>query len=161
MTADDVIKDTINTLRERANALEALLGDSPQATLAHLGTNPDRVVFDPDTDAPAIPGDIDGNRDARDWCAVLLWSKLRALNVRHGRGATPEESRDIAVQSGYRDGRGWNAWTHGWAKDADGNRWIEDKKDDSGDYSEDGGWGMRHLNHFMDKVGYALPEDLR
>jgi hypothetical protein len=79
----------------------------------------------------------------------MLWAQLRAINVRQGRGATPEESVAIAKRAGYRDGRAWNQWG-GWRKDEQGNRWIE----------EHDKVGTGSLRHYYSAVGRALPRDL-
>lgn len=75
----------------------------------------------------------------------MLWARLRAINARQHRGATPEEPVEIAKSSGYRDRRAWNQWT-GWEKDGDGNRWVTTE-------------GMNNLRHYYVKVGYVLPAD--
>ena len=107
-------------------------------------TESDLPVFDPDADTPPLQPAVEGNRAERDWCGLMLWAQLRALNVREGRGATPQESVEMAKAAGYRDGRGWNNW-HGWHKDDQGNRWITD---------------VGNVRYYYSAVERALPADL-
>ena len=103
-------------------------------------------VFDPDVDEPTETPLVSGSRVQRDWCSVMLWSQLRAINVRQSRGATKEEVVEIAKSSGYSDGRGWNRWT-GW-EDLDDGRWVTTD-------------GMGHLAHYFGEIGRSLPDDLK
>lgn len=146
MTATDTVREAISNLRRQADALESLLLNDPEA-VSDISADGKSPVFDPDADEPPVKPDVAGNREQEDWCALMLWGRLRALNVRQARGATPEESREIAKAAGYKDGRGWNAWDLGWEKDSDGSR----------HFTED---GMRHLRHYYAKVGRSLPDDL-
>jgi len=146
MTATDIVRETINALRRQADVLEhLLLTDS--AAINAIDADGAAPVFDPETDEPPVKPDVAGTREQQDWCALVLWGRLRAIGARQGRGATPDESREIAKAAGYQDGRGWNAWDLGWSKDEDGNR----------HFTPD---GMIHLRHYYAKVGRALPEDL-
>jgi hypothetical protein len=139
VTVNTDIQEVINNIRAHVDRLEQLLaGDS--STTAEL------AVFDPERDTPPMTPTVEGNRSERDWCALMLWAQLRAINVRQGRGATPQESREIAKAAGYRDGRAWNQWG-GWKKDDHGNRWVVEP-------------GMRALRHYYSAVGRALPGDL-
>lgn len=134
----------INTLRTTLDQLEQLvLSAAPQSVIEESAP----PVFDPDTDQPPVTPTVDGNRTERDWVSLMLWAQLRAINVRQGRGATPEESVQIAKTAGYRDGRAWNQWT-GWIKDDEGGRWVTEDP------------GMAHMQHFYAAVGRAIPADL-
>lgn len=134
--------DALAAIRLKLDELEVLIRESGAAQ-----SHDDLPTFDPDTDTPPVTPLVDGSRLQRNWCSLVLWSRLRAVNVRQGRAATPEESVRIAKDAGYQDGRGWNAWTLGWEKDADGGRWM----------TED---GMIHLQHAADAVGYRIASDL-
>lgn len=103
------------------------------------------TVFDPEVDEPPVRPLVDGDRAQRDWCSVVLWGRLFAINVRQHRGATKEEVVAIAKAAGYTDGRGWNRWT-GW-EERDGGRWALR-----------GGFG--HLRHYYEAVSRTLPFDL-
>lgn len=142
----ETIRETVNAMRRQADELEALLGNGAEH-LDEFGKGRALPIFDPETDEPPVKPWVDGSRAQRDWCSIVLWGRLRALAVRQGRGATPEESREIAISAGYKDGRGWNAWSAGWEKDSDGNRIFTEA-------------GMGHLKHYYAQVGRALPEDL-
>jgi len=103
-------------------------------------------MFDPERDTPPVTPLVDGDRAQRDWCGLMLWGQLVALNVREGRGATQEESVAIAKRAGYRDGRAWNNWT-GWRKGEDGGRWAT-------------AVGLGHLRQYFETVDRAMLEDL-
>ena len=114
-----------------------------EVLIAHLGSA-NEPIFDP-TDRPPVHPSHDGDRIQRDWCALTLWARLFALNVRANRGATKEEAVQIAKDAGYADGRGWNRWT-GWNEREDG-RWVTTT-------------GIGHLKHYYRQVGRSLPSDL-
>ena len=144
MSRDQEVKGLINTLRTTLEQLERLvLSADAEVALER----PETPVFDPDTDQAPVTPTVDGNRTERDWVCLLLWAHLRSINVRQGRGATPEESVQIAKKAGYRDGRAWNQWT-GWHKDGNGDRWVTDDP------------GIAHLQHYYAAVGRAIPADL-
>ncbi len=140
MNVDRII-EILSDIRAETEEIELILNEARAADQASL------PVFDPGSDTPPVRPLVDGSRLQQDWCGLVLWASLRAINVREGRAATPEESVSIAKAAGYRDGRGWNAWTLGWEKDADGGRWI----------TED---GMIHLRNYYDAVGRRIPDDL-
>lgn len=144
MTHRQDLLDSAATLRTEAERLESIAAKISEG-LADDNARP--IIFDPEQDAAPVTPKVDGDRTQRDWCCIVLWSELLALNVRQERGASPDESRDIAKSAGYQDGRAWNQWT-GWRKDADGNRWI-----DAG--------GRAHLAEYLARVGRVLPEDLQ
>lgn len=148
MKSSSVIAAVVADLRRQADMLERLLDDGA----THALTEAARLeVFDPDVDDPPVRPDVDGTREERDWCALLLWGQLWALNVRARRGATTPESVAMAKRAGYRDGRAWNSWS-GWRKDDDGARWV--------DLSQDGQGGLGALRHYYSAVNRALPGDL-
>ena len=139
--SNDIIARILSSIRSQVDELERLLN-------ADGATNVDATmpVFDPDVDEPPVQPSVGGNRVERDWCALMLWGRLRCLNVREGRGATREDSVLIAKAAGYQDGRAWNKWT-GWVQDEDGARWMTDA-------------GMGHLRHYYAAVGRTIPSDL-
>lgn len=143
MTNRQDLLDSAAVLRTEAERLESIATRINDNQVE--GTS--LPAFDPGRDAPPVTPRVDGDRTQRDWCSIMLWSQLLAVNVRHDRGATPDESREIAKSSGYQDGRAWNQWT-GWTKDADGNRWIDET-------------GRGHLAQYLSRVGRSLPEDLQ
>lgn len=147
MDTRETIESAVRDLRRQADLLEQLL----DASVEELGEVSGLPIFDPDSDEPPVRADVDGTREERDWCGLLLWGQLWALNVRKGRGATHSESVAFAKRAGYKDGRAWNSWD-GWRKDADGMRWVN--------LSQPGGGGLGSLRHYYGAVGRALPADL-
>lgn len=131
-------REIIDTIRAQLHELEDALEPSSEPSQPP-------AVFDPDTDTPEVAPVVYGSRTQRDWCSVMFWAQLRALNVRQARGATHDESVEIAERAGYQDGRGWNRWT-GWDKDDEDNRWITDV-------------GMEHLRNYYQAVNRSLPSD--
>jgi|GEM_PF-7009447 len=147
MSAADTIRQTIAALRVEADNLERVLGADPDGVAA-FDSNGDLLIFDPDVDQPPVRPYIKGSEEQQNWCGLMLWAQLRSLNVRQGRGASPEESVGIAQTAGYQDGRGWNRWEFGWFKDENGDRWADED------------WGLRHLRNFYAAVRRAVPDDL-
>ncbi|MET4098564.1 hypothetical protein ABIB37_000801 [Agrococcus sp. UYP10] len=130
------IRSAIASIRAQLEVIEMQLGHEDLAALE---------VFDPTEDEPPVPLNLEGTRHQRDWCALLLWARLKALNVREGRGATKAESTEIAQLAGYTDARGWNRWS-GWVKDDENGRWVTSD-------------GEKHLRHYYSAVGRRLPDD--
>lgn len=115
-----------------------------EAVIEELHGSVSAPVFDPWQDPPVQPL-VDGDRTQRDWCALLLWGQLLAVNVRENRGATKPEVVQFAKRAGYADGRGWNKWS-GWKEDEDG-RWVTPA-------------GVGHIRHYYAAVNRSLPSDL-
>lgn len=141
MTTESEVRKIISDYRQLTDQLERLLDETPWTSPTST-TTLEYPVFDPDIDEPEEHPNVDGSRIQRDWCALMLWAQLRALNVKLGRGATREEVVDIAKSAGYHDGRGWNRWT-GWEEREDG-RWVTEV-------------GMGHLRVYYEKVERSLP----
>ncbi|GAB6858061.1 hypothetical protein [Microbacterium xylanilyticum] len=127
--------------RALADRIDALLASAAASGLGHEHWE----VFDASTDIPPVATDVDGTRQQRDWGAIVLWGSLAALNAREHRGASREEYVAIAKRAGYRDGRGWNAWT-GWTDLSDG-RWLDSAGED-------------HLRTFYEKQQRRIPADI-
>jgi hypothetical protein len=143
MISDSSLRAIIADYRLLTNRLEAMLESDSLDT----GGPIEFPVFDPETDEPDVRPDIDGTRAQKDWCALMLWAQLWAINKRQNRGATKLEVVEIAKTAGYADGRGWNRWT-GWAEASDG-RWV---------VKEIG--VEQHLRHYYAEVKRSLPADL-
>jgi hypothetical protein len=135
----DELREIISEMRRLSERLEGLLKkDTSWLTEDALST------FDPDIDEPPVRPRVNGDEVAKDWCGLMLWAQLQAINVRQHRGATAGEVVQIAERAGYRDGRGWNRWG-GW-ENHNGARWVTPV-------------GLLHLRTYYQRVGRRLPDD--
>lgn len=141
MTKDSDIREVVAELRLLATKLEGTLGFDSKSFYA----DDELPVFDPDIDMAPVTPKVRGEQVQEDWCGLLLWARLQSINIRQGRGATKAEVVQIAKDSGYKDGRGWNKWT-GWSDTGD-SRWVEEA-------------GVDHLRTYYRKVGRSLPPEL-
>lgn len=156
MTNDNhALRAIIDAHRELADKLEKLLTepeatqsrdtaeDKQQTTLTFEGT-----TFDPQRDQPESRPDPQGTPAEKDWCILLLFGKLRAINQRKNRGATKAERLEIAQAAGYRDARAWAGWSPStWVDDENGGRWLNET-------------GMDFLRHYYTQVNRVIPDDL-
>lgn len=156
MTNDNpALQAIIDAHRELADKLEKLLAepeaiqpsdtaeDQQQTTFTLEGT-----TFDPQRDQPEVRPDPQGTRAEKDWCGLLLFGKLRAINQRKNRGATKAERLEIAQAAGYRDARAWAGWSPPtWQDDENSGRWINEA-------------GMGSLRHYYTQVNRVVPDDL-
>ena len=141
MAIADSLRQIAIEQRALADRIDALLSSAEAADLGHEHWS----VFDPDVDEPPVVPDFNGNRQQVDWVAIMLWGKLAALNARQNRGASRDEYVEFAKRAGYRDGRGWNAWT-GFVDLADG-RWVDRV-------------GESHLRAFYERQQRRIPADI-
>lgn len=142
MTIEDDLRQIASEQRALADRIDALLSGAAAADLGHEHW----PVFDPDVDEPPVVPDISGNRQQLDWVAIMLWGQLAALNARENRGASRAEYVEFAKRAGYRDGRGWNAWT-GTTVDLHDGRWVDRP-------------GETHLRTFYDRQQRRIPGDV-
>ncbi|MFC0681762.1 hypothetical protein ACFFGH_28355 [Lysobacter korlensis] len=140
---DDALVQELTKLAEEHRHITARLND----ILARVRGSARPDEFDPEKDTPPVKPLVDGSREQRDWCSILLWGKLAAINIRQQRGATRTEVVQIAVDAGYKDGRGWNSWK-GWHDDESGHRWVNTG-------------GSEFLGHYLGRVGRIMPADLQ
>lgn len=160
MTAtDEALRIIIAGLRSIADDLEQLgeRGGQPAAA-APLVPN---KAFDPEIDVPDVkPVPNDGTRDQLDWCGLIFFSRLRAINVRQHRGATPQERVAIARAAGYRDARAYSGWTWTWEDREDG-RWITDDDDLIEEDKAKGRLsGVAFMRHYAEALDRVLPDDI-
>ncbi|WP_156370030.1 hypothetical protein [Frigoribacterium sp. Leaf164] len=144
MSTQEDLRQVVADHRALADRLERLLekGDWTE----NLDDESSWPVFDPEKDEPDVRPDINGDRTQRDWVSILLWSKLAALNAREHRGASRDEYIQFSKDAGYRDGRGWNAWS-GYVDLADG-RWIDNEN------------GLNSLRTYYRRQRRAIPADI-
>ncbi|WDM43331.1 hypothetical protein KV395_08735 [Microbacterium luteolum] len=144
MTIQEDLRQIIADHRALGDRLESLLENSDW--IGEIDDESSWPVFDPETDEPYVRPDINGNRAQLDWVSIMLWSKLAALNARERRGASRQEYIQFSKDAGYRDGRGWNAWS-GYLDLSDG-RWID---------NED---GLTNLRTYYRRQRRAIPADI-
>lgn len=82
----DALRIIIDSYRALADRLEALLDDPAAATASppELGPRPSPrgAVFDPETSVPPVaPMPTGGTREQADWCGLIFFGMLRAINV--------------------------------------------------------------------------------
>jgi hypothetical protein len=118
------------------------------------------AVFDPEHDVPPVTPKVHGTREEQDWCVIVFFGRLRALNVRQGRGADQSEQRALGNAAGYKGRVAFNGWTWTWKDRADG-RWITDDDELTGDERANGRTsGMGFLREYVKRRNVVLPEDL-
>ncbi len=157
----DALRIIIDSYRALADRLEALLDDPAAATASppELGPRPSPrgAVFDPETSVPPVaPMPTGGTREQADWCGLIFFGMLRAINVRQGRGATPGERTAIARAAGYQDARAYSGWTWTWQDRPDG-RWITEDDDAPAEGRRS---GMTWLRLYAETLNVTLPGDL-
>lgn len=117
-------------------------------------------IFDPEKDQPPVEPSLTGTREAMDWCGLILFGRLRALNMRRRRGASIDEQREIGLAAGCQGRHGFSGWPWTWV-DRDDGRWITDDDDLSAtDVAAGRSSGMAFLRHYSRAVGVKLPDDL-
>jgi hypothetical protein len=179
MSIESVALQTIiDSYRSLADQLENLFGDhgttlkltppplSPSEGWVMRSTAP-WGVFDPETEAPVKPSphpdsevDPEERQKQLDWCGFIFFGRLRALNVRQGRGADESEQRAIGRAAGYVGRTGFNGWPWTWEDHEDG-RWITDDDDiTEEDKAKDRISGMAFLRHYAKQLKISLPDDL-
>ena len=149
---DRVLQIVIGGLRNMADELESIRKDRPQlnneaSVLRKSAPAFEEGVFDPELDIPPVVPLVSGDRLQRDWCGLILFGQLYALNQRRDRGATASERLAMAKAAGYADNRAWSGWPNTWHDDESGGRWID--KD-----------GLGFLRHYYNAVSRTLPDDL-
>lgn len=83
------------------------LTPAPVRVVPHaLRTAASNSVFHPERDEPPIRPYPWGEPDEQQMSTVVYTGSILAINLRHGRGATPEEHRAIAGRAGYPELRG-------------------------------------------------------
>lgn len=144
MSTQQALRNIVADHRALADRLERLLNEGDWTS--DLDNESSWPVFDPARNEPDVRPDINGNRTQLDWVSILLWSKLAALNAREHRGASRDEYIQFSKEAGYRDGRGWNAWS-GYVDLADG-RWIDNEG------------GLNNLQTYYRRQRRAIPADV-
>lgn len=166
MSNDNAAWRAISTsFRSLADVLDALLqqtGDRPtmvRSTITSSHLEPGSV-FDPQRDRPPVAPAPQGSREQADWCGLLFFGQLWAINVREQRGATVSEQTAIARAAGYQDRRAFAGWQWTWADREDG-RWItEDDELSPNDKARGRSSGMAFLRWYAEAVGVRLPDDM-
>ena len=137
MIEKDEIRRTVALLRAEAERLERLLESN-----SHLST------FDPRTSTPPVVAKPKGTAAEEHWCTLLLFTGLLVHEVTHGRGASDDETREIAAAAGYVTGNNaWNGWSPAGSQRISGLRAIDAE-------------GLRRVQSCYDKVERRLPDDL-
>jgi len=151
--------------RSIAEGLEKLLeeqkmaGGAIEPTTGLIRREPG-VTFDPENDAPRVLPKSKGTPEEQQWCMVLFFGRLRAINVRQGRGATPDEQRAIGYAAGYKGRSGYNGWPWTYIDQEDG-RWISDDADlQAADVELGRISGMSFLRWAALQLDISLPTDL-
>ncbi|WP_426516775.1 hypothetical protein ACPPVQ_18850 [Diaminobutyricibacter sp. McL0618] len=131
-----------------ADELELLRNVDPEsAGERKLAPMREEGVFDPEFDSAPVTPLVNGDREQKDWCGLILFGQLYALNRRRGRGATATERLTIAKAAGYTDNRAWSGWPNTWHDDEAGGRWIDND-------------GLGFLRHYYNEVRRTAPDDL-
>lgn len=153
------------TFRSLADELDVLLDSSldppadSQASSQPAPHEPGRV-FDPQRDRPTVTPAPTGAREQVDWCGLMFFGQLAALNVREQRGATVSEQLAIARAAGYQDRRAFAGWPWTWT-DRDGGRWITDDDElTENDKARGRSSGIGFLRWYAEALGVRLPDDL-
>lgn len=149
-----IARTIVNGLRDVANDIEALLEGKDSPATGQTGKVWGGGVFDPDVHLPPVKPTPSGADDPEgaDWCGLLLFAGIYAINKRLGRRATRDEARNIVRKAGYRDLRGLSGWTTG------GNDPVVDT-------NEQGEMkilprGLKFLATYLERLGASLPADL-
>lgn len=155
-TSHRSLADQLDELAERRRVAP----DVPTASVTATGTVVRRALFDPEHDVPPVTPTAHGTREEEDWCVIVFFGRLRALNVRQGTGADENEQRAIGNAAGYKGRAGFNGWPWTWEDRKDG-RWITDDEDLSEEDQAKGRLsGMAFLRQFAKRLDVKLPADL-
>ena len=167
----EAIRLISSSLRTTADQLDQLLAANsagaapalvPPATPPSEGAASGVRVFDPETDTPPVQPKVVGTREEQDWCCLIFFARLLAINVRQGRGATAADQTAIVRAAGYQDRRAYAGWSWTWRDDESGRRWITDDHELSeADRLHGRSSGMAFLRWYAKSLNVKLSEDLQ
>ncbi|MET4706038.1 hypothetical protein [Frigoribacterium sp. UYMn621] len=166
MSLDSEALETIAaSFRSLADQLEILAGadradTAPYVVRAEHSFLAHGSVFDPEHDVPPVTPKVHGTREEQDWCGIVFFGRLRALNIRQRRGADTTEQKAIGYAAGYKGRAGFNGWP--WtSQDRENGRWITDDGDlTEEDKAKERISGMAFLREYAKRRGIVLPDDL-